>query len=69
MPDRYHAHTRLEVLAEANEQLYWGNNADELEKSARNLLSNGLNGSLAERLLSKAQDIRAIKKPPVQLVS
>ena len=68
MPDRYDAHTRLEALVEANDQLYWGKNADELEKSARNLLSNGLNGSLAETLFNKACDIRALKQPLIRLV-
>ena len=62
MPDRYDAHTRLEVLADANDQLYWGNNADELGKSLKNLLANGLNGRLAEMIVIKLEHIRALKK-------
>jgi hypothetical protein len=52
------SHPKLEALAEANDQLHWGKNIEEIEGASRLLRDLNLNISLAEELEFKALIMR-----------
>ena len=60
------AYTRIEALVEANDQLYWGRDANEVEKAAQVLRSHHLNPVLADHLLLKAVRMKTRQVSPLQ---
>jgi hypothetical protein len=52
------SHPKLEALAEANDQLHWGKNIEEIEGASRLLRDLNLNIPLAEELEYKALIMR-----------
>jgi hypothetical protein len=61
------AHTKMEALADANDQFHWGHNPDALERAAEVLRTHNLNLMLADKLLFKALEMRSRQGSPFTL--
>jgi hypothetical protein len=53
--------SRLEALAEANDQFHWGTKVDEIKCAARSLHDLNLNPTLVEKLELKIEIMRSVE--------
>ncbi len=59
MKTRAYCYSKIDALAEANDQFHWGRNARDLEHAVQILRSHCLNPGLVDQLLFKARRSRA----------